>query len=67
MRALQSSIPSVPMTGLEVEETVESMGELTGSPGMDHFSGQFSDVDVDMDSASPGKQLKRGSIDIDCI
>ncbi|CAO3693726.1 unnamed protein product [Rhizopus stolonifer] len=53
LRAIQSSRSSVPSSSLEVDETVESKGEITGSSSMDYISGQFSDVDVEMDSASP--------------
>lgn len=61
LRAIQSSRSSVPMAGLEAEDTVESMDELTGSPSMDNTSGQFLniDADIEMDSVSPGKQLKK--------
>ncbi|KAG1439825.1 hypothetical protein G6F56_012157 [Rhizopus delemar] len=56
LRAIQSSHSSAPMAGLEVEYTVESMDELTGSPSMDNTGGQFSniDADIEMDSVSSG-------------
>ncbi|CAO3696745.1 unnamed protein product, partial [Rhizopus stolonifer] len=53
LRAIQSSRSSVPSSSLEVVETVESMGEITDSSSMDYISGQFSDVDVEMDSVNP--------------
>ena len=67
LRAIQSSRSSVPMAGLEAEDTVESMDELTGSPSMDNTSGQFLniDADIEMDSVSPGKQLKKKSVFMD--
>lgn len=59
LRAIQSSVSSAPSSSIEADEIVEAMNDIANSPSMDHISGQFSDVDVELDSVSPGKQSKK--------